>query len=219
MNKRLLLVASIALLAAGCGKSAPAAQPATVSGTNQPVQQANSQTNLKALMASGSPQKCTVSYSTDNNQTQGTIYIDSGKMRADFTAQIQGSTKVSHMINDGTYVYTWLDGMATGFKMQPQMNMAPTSTPQSGMHNPNGSQRGIDPNANYQYNCSVWTADSSEFVPPTSVTFSDMQPFQGQMHGQAPGSMGSTGGNSQACAACDSAGANKAECLTALGCK
>lgn len=176
-----------------------------------------SEQSLKDLMMLGASQKCTVSFSNNNSQSQGTIYLSGGKMRGDFTAQVQGKAMVSHMINDGTTTYTWVDGMATGFKMQNQAAKA-SATPTGTMDNQHQS---VDPNAKYNYNCSAWSADGSMFVQPSGINFSDMSSMM--MNGSSTGSAGASAGgsansNASMCAACANAGTGKAQCLAALHC-
>jgi hypothetical protein len=222
MKKAIFIVSAILLLAAGCGKSASvqSGTSATSQSANQPA--ATSQTSLKALMMAGVAQKCTVNYSNKNSQSQGTIYLASGKMRGDFTGTNAGKTETSHMINDGTTVYTWVDGMAMAMKMSvsAMQAMQSTSTAQSAQN------QSVDPNANYQYNCSPWSVDSSLFAAPANINFTDESQMLMNMHSGAPASGASAGASAnssasikaQECAACNNAGASKAQCLAAMHC-
>jgi hypothetical protein len=213
MTKKSLMVSAIVLLAAGCGKAVSTQSNTSVQTQQTANVQAGGQTSLKNLMMARSSQKCTVNYTMANGQSQGTIYLASGKMRGDFSTQVNGKTESTHMINDGQSIYTWIDGMSNGFKMSAQMNMSATST------KPSDHQNSIDPNANYQYNCSAWSADSGEFSQPSSVTFSSMDQIQTPMVQVKSTQTGGTAPSKSAeCAACNSAGPGKAQCLAALGC-
>ena len=170
----------------------------------------NQPTSLKELLAAGSNQKCEVSFDSQNSQTQGTIYVSGGKYRADFSSIASGKTISSHMITDTQNVYTWMDGMGTGYKM------AASSTMNSGAMEGN-SQQSIDPNNKYDYNCSGWSVDSSKFDPPSGMTFTDISTM---VPGNASSSAsGSASMKVQQCAACNSlSGSQKTQCLAALSC-
>lgn len=106
--------------------------------------------------------KCDVS-SQVGGTSQGTVYIAGGKMRADFTSQTQAGTFETHMINDGTSLYTWTDGVPQGVKLA-----APDITAQT---NASADQGGFDYSAQVDYTCGPWNEEPSMFTPPTSVSF------------------------------------------------
>jgi len=169
--------------------------------TNQP-------TSLKELMMGG-PQKCTVAYGDASNQSQGTVLVAGGKMRGDFTATVQGKAQGSHMLNDGSNVYVWMDGQATGYKMSATATQSTQAQQQT-------NQQSIDQNAKYNYNCSSWSPSSSDFGLPAGVSFTDVNAMMGQTQAS---SSASTNMKTQQCAACNSlSGSQKAQCLSALAC-
>ena len=84
----------------------------------------------------------------------GTLYVSAGMARANLVG--------SSMIHDGTYLYAWMTGATTGTKL-----LAASSVSGSAIV----SKGGVDPTANLSYACNPWTADTSIFVPPTSVSF------------------------------------------------
>jgi len=176
-------------------------------------------TSLKDLMMSSSSQKCDVSFTNGNTQSQGTIYVGNGKFRGDFSATVNGTTTMSHMISDQQTSYMWVEGMATGYKMAAVANSTTTAPSQA-------NSQAVDPNANYDYHCSNWPVDNSQFTPPTNINFTDMSAMMqtGAGAGASSGSGASAGANSSAtmhaqeCAACGQAGANKAQCMAALKC-
>ncbi len=162
------------------------------------------QGSLKSLLASGTPQKCTFADKTAEADVSGTVYIANGMMRGDFTTVAGGQTMGGHMVVANNVMNTWIDGMTTGFKIA--FDAAATSDQAS---------RGLDANKNMDYKCSYWTADSSVFVLPAGITFTDM----GSVTAGANASAGVSGMASQ-CAACDSAPADyREQCRAALGCK
>ena len=214
-KKNILAIAAIVLLAAGCGKAA-SNQPTNT--TNKPAAPP-AQTSLKDLFAAGKTEVCKIDYDQGNGaMSQGIISLANGKMRGDFTAQVNNVTVQSHVLTmDGT-TYTWTDNSNMGFKMA-QMQMNATSSASSTAH-------GIDMNQNVNYSCDPWTEDDSKFVLPSNITFTDAMTMQNEMKAAAPEGMGHTGtppttNNSAAmCAACNSAPASsQAQCKAALHCQ
>lgn len=108
--------------------------------------------------------KCVVQSGTIQSISAGTVHVSGGKVRGDFTSNVSGyGAMESHMIADGTYVYTWTSAYPTGFKSKM------TAAPQGGTQT---SGQGFDANANYRYDCQPETADPSLFVVPANITFS-----------------------------------------------
>jgi hypothetical protein len=68
-----LVATAVAGLACGLGVTAALAQ--------------SSNGSIAAIVARGEAVTCTVSRVAGNAQTQGALYVDSGKVRGDFTAQ------------------------------------------------------------------------------------------------------------------------------------
>jgi hypothetical protein len=218
MKKMMLTAVAVLLVAAGCAKSVPQQQSQTSEPTPTAMVQ-TSQGTFKSLMAMGSPQKCEINYSQGNNISQGTVFvIPGGKMRGDFTAQVQGKMMLTHMIADGQNVYTWIDGMSMGFKMQQTQNQ-PTPTAMGGA---GANQNNVNMDQKVTYNCQSWAVDNSVFTPPSNITFQDESQM---MHMTVPTKSGAmTPSTSQPdkaamCAMCNNAGAGKAQCLAAMGCK
>jgi hypothetical protein len=189
----------------------------------QPVSPNNQQTSIKPatqekgqlmtlndLLASGKSQKCTVAYSLNNTQNQATVYIDGGNTRMDTTYELNGAVKNFSVISDGKNVYLWTNDSKYGYKTTVQKNS--TSTPPS-----SGStlRQDLDPNHQYQYDCSGQAVDPSEFTPPSSINFSALSTPQSPTTGAAGAP---TEDKAKACAACDYAGSGKAQCLASLGC-
>lgn len=139
------------------------AQNAASPATNA---QAPKQSSLKELLALGTAQKCTF----NDNGSQGTFYVASGKSRGDFSSTVSGKTTSGHMIADGKTSYVWMDGQAQGFKMtidatsEQQANNAASAAP----------SQGVDANKKMDYNCTAWTEDSAMFSLPTNVQFLDI---------------------------------------------
>ncbi len=169
-------------------------------------------TTLKNLIAMGGSNKCTFTSSTQNTQSEGTVYVSGGQMRGDFTSTAAGKTTLSHMIVKENMSYMWSDAMPQGIKMSFDA-MATQSDA-----NPQAS---VDPNAQVEYSCSSWGADASVFVLPTDVTFQDMSAIIPNGVSGGAGAGAGVSGNSSQCSACDQIPdvATKAQCKAALSCK
>jgi hypothetical protein len=119
------------------------------------------------LSARGGDWKCTVEdqASTPAGQTpsSGTVYVSGRRVRADFTTTAQGYGAVnSHLIADGTSVYSWSSIMPQGIK---------TAQADAGSDDDATSGSGDTADQRYTYQCAPAQADATLFVPPSSVTF------------------------------------------------
>jgi hypothetical protein len=166
--------------------------------------------SLKDLITKGVAQTCT--YSTD--KSQGTIYMDGGKVRGDITAtgvEANSQPVVSHLIIADNMTYLWTDGRNVGFKM----TYDPNATPAPAGSSTTNSSGALDPNTQMNYTCNPWVADGSKFTLPTDVTFSTLS-LPSQATGGAPAESGST----STCSYCNNlTGTDKTKCLAALNCK
>ena len=158
--------------------------------------------SLKDLIAKGISQSC--SYST--NDTSGTVYMSGGQVRADINAEVDNQATTSHLIIKDNASYLWTDGRKTGYKMayNPDATPGPSGAPTT------NSSGILNPDTSMNYKCSVWVADSSQFVLPAGVTFSSIT---------LPSTSGTAAPSAANCSYCDSlTGDNKTQCLTALKC-
>lgn len=195
---RLWMVAGVLTLAlAACGGTTVTQNQPTPTPT--PALQ-NTEASLKDLLASGVPQRCTVTSDNQNTPTNGTVYVKAGKMRGDFTAMVQGKTMQSHMIAMDGVAYTWVEGMSTGFRMS--MTKPPATA----------NQAAPDLEKKVPMTCAPWAEDDTQFTLPSTVTFNEVSI-------PTPGTPPSSGGNDQRCAACNYLqGAQQTQCKTALRC-
>lgn len=170
--------------------------------TPVPNTETSAQKKFRDLLTLGSTQKCT--FSSEDPKFSGTVYMNAGKVRGDYTLEAEGATLQSHMIvENNTTLYMWQEGQKTGLKMTfdatAESNSASETTPagQDTLDNP------------VSYECSPWTADASLFVPPSTVSFSSMGDIVLPQNGNAP----------DTCSACDALeGNDKTKCLQVLKC-
>jgi hypothetical protein len=227
MNKKTILVVLVLLLLAGGGAAAyfklshrlpeeisemRESDDASASHTQATTPQKKS---LKDLFSAGIAQQCT--YTAPSN-TSGKVYISSGKMRGDFTAQVDAKPVATHMIVDGQTSYVWMEDQTTGFKMtfSSPSPAVPTGSPSS----PQGQ---MDVNQQVDVTCLPWVADTSFFTLPSGVDFKDFSSMMVPPSGAkkiVPNVTGTTDMRAQQCSACDQlSGDAAAQCKSALGCE
>ncbi|HVM59179.1 MAG TPA: hypothetical protein VMT80_02530 [Candidatus Paceibacterota bacterium] len=107
---------------------------------------------------------CNIETTSGSLRRVGTIFISGNKLRGDFSSYFNGATRTSHMIDDGTNLFVWVNGYDSGLKL-------PAANGASGSAAANAG--GIDPTVNVAFACYPWTVDSSIFSKPSDVTFTD----------------------------------------------
>jgi hypothetical protein len=114
----------------------------------------------------GGAYKCSVAQNVGGISTNGITYIDSGRVRGEYTATVQGTKVDSTMILRDGYTYSWSSMMpGQGFKTKVATSATGnTSAPSSGAYSFNADAIG-------DYNCEAWSVDESKFTVPTNITF------------------------------------------------
>jgi hypothetical protein len=176
-----IMIASLLVLG-GCGKVATTPTAEVNSPTAVPTQIMTAKTALKDLLAGGKVEKCTWSAVENGNGVSGTLYV-SGKEFRQETVTTDAKTQAksqNYSLSDGTTIYTW-GGMMGGRGIK--ISMASLENMVTGTPSGSPSQVNSVLNQQYQYQCEPWTADDSQFVPPTNITFSDMSQLIKNMQG------------------------------------
>lgn len=121
---------------------------------------------IKGLMGMGKAQKCTWS---ENGEIKGVVYTDGNKSRSDVEGIVMGDDKQGDMaiIDDGVWIYTWDLISKQGMKMESEVKNKYVDVESDDM-NVNLEEK------IYEYKCKNWKVDTGMFVPPTDVTFQDM---------------------------------------------
>lgn len=138
------------------------------------------QNTLKGLLGMGQSQTCT--YTVGEGLGTGTVYISGGKMSMVTMVKAGNTDVTSHMIMDGKTSYSWMDGQKTGYKMDFEAMQGNTTKGDVG----NSGQANIDPNKQFNFQCSNWAADSSKFALPAGVEFTDMTKMMQDMQKMQP---------------------------------
>jgi len=209
MKKILFLLLALVLVLGGCGAKpgeVKQAKPEKLTGS------------IDQLMAKNKNLKCDLIAKADALISSGTTFISGGKARIDFKTKMGEVIVTSHMINDGTWLYTWTEEYPNqSFKMKLD------SLPKETNLNTNAAAGVEDYNAQFDYNCYSWVKDNAMFTPPANVNFQDYTKMMQSLQG-----LGNTGAggvpnldSSTLCASCNSISdaATKALCKQQLGCK
>jgi hypothetical protein len=189
MNKKTLywivgvvIVVIIIVILMLSGKSAPAPASGSPSVTSSSSSSGSSQSSqsgqvtaiaarqtMHDLISSGATKICTFSIAAtaSTSSLSGTVYMDSGSMRGDFSkTDTSDKTTSSHMIISSGTVYLWSDALSKGIKLP--WSVAASSSAML------GKAGGIDVNQPTTYSCTRQTPNQSEFALPTSITFTDI---------------------------------------------
>jgi len=156
-----ILIAVLALGAVGGG----AWYVSTTSKTDESLQESASVTSeteagtFANLFARAGSWKCDAKATHEEGASEGTVYLDGGKIRGDFVASMNGQTVATNFISMDGFMYTWSDMLPQGMKVK--MDAAGGTS---------GGQ-GIDPTTPVEYTCEVWIPDQSKFTLPEMEFF------------------------------------------------
>jgi hypothetical protein len=211
-NKKIIAVAIVLVLLLGVFFATKNKSSESTSGAEKTEQKASSGETMMSgsmfdLMKTGNTTKCTYSTVSDKTKMMGTTYVSGKNMRSDTEITLEGGkTMESHMISDGTWVYSWTSALPQGMKMNiSELEKPATAAPSSTNTTVKNFQDKFD------FKCTKWNADSSKFVVPTDVTFTDFSETMKKLEN----------GGAAMCSACDytpDADA-KAKCKAQFNCK
>ena len=123
-------------------------------------------TTLRAVATKGGNYTCTLTSISTGSQTRGTLYAAAGETRLDFVSKnSQDVDTTVHIIRNGTYSYTWVDGQTSGIKA------AITATSPIVPQQPEGGNIIVTDTTQLASDCYPWLPDPTQFVPPAGITF------------------------------------------------
>lgn len=178
MNKKVLIVIGLVIILAAGGYYL-STRPSSTPEPQSMKQIVKESVEWAKAIESGKPTSCVMSKA----ESQMEYYLEGKKMRADITTSVEGKAQLSHMINDGAYLYIWSDGQTQGSKTaiptedevkqlaedakkyQDQTSDTPDFTSESAYDNLETQ--------GYTINCQGVSADASKLTPPSTVTFID----------------------------------------------
>lgn len=216
------IVAAIVILFGAGGvflysqNKSPQPQPnSTTTATDQENKKSSMSDSLTSLLKSGKTQKCTFSsQDIGGGNTQGTAYLTTDKMRTDLTITSSDKTSMVYVIRNGDDNYIWGSEFpnSTGLKMTLSIDEYESNS---------DSREYFDPTKKLDYDCSGWTVDSSVFVPPSNIKFSDLSSMmQGMMKSETKPTGAAPSSSASNCSVCNSlTGSAKTSCLAQLNCQ
>ncbi len=126
--------------------------------------------NISNLIERGDKLKCDFADTINGLNLTGVMYVSGAKVRGDFTINAGDNKIENYMIVDGDNIYTWSGSAQQGMKItKAQLEQSEVGkNPEDSF----GLQR------NFDLDCKNWTEESSKFVVPTNVTFTEMSATQ-----------------------------------------
>lgn len=120
------------------------------------------------FMKQGGSYQCTVRQYVNDIDTEGTVYLNDGLMRGEYSTTVQGKNIDATIIVRDGFAHTWTSMAPTmGFKSKIVEDPETGSAGTTGTYSYNADQIG-------DYDCQPWTADASLFVLPSEVTFREV---------------------------------------------
>lgn len=118
------------------------------------------------VLVKGGKFKCSVTQAMGAATSNGTVYINDAKVRAEFTTSISNTIIHSTMLVLNGYMYTWTDNISnTGSKIKmPTIGRDGKVVTSSNVKTWNGEQV-------KDYTCEAWTPDENLFTVPMNITF------------------------------------------------
>ena len=163
------IVAIVGFVAVQPGKTDTVVNTDTQQNNEQPSEQPTGKKKaFSVFMKEGGSYKCTVHQYVGDTDTTGTVYLNDGLLRGEYSTAVQGKNIDATVIVRDGFAYTWTSMAPTmGFKSKVVENTETGSTGTTGTYSYNTDQIG-------DYDCQPWTADNSKFVVPTSMTFREV---------------------------------------------
>lgn len=180
-------------------------------------------TSFKELLTQGKDYTCTFATADeDGASTNGIVYVaqEGERLNGEFVmTQADESQMTANVIRDGEYSYFWSSEQEKGIKTKITEN----DNDLFASNDENSDEEApFDPDQDVEFECKTWSPDQAMFVPPSNVEFVDfsmqMEQMESMMENSNSNSMMMDDGDK--CSVCDQvpAGAQKDQCLQALGC-
>ena len=144
-------------------KTTTVTQPKVTTPTNTTVRKA-----LLPFLSDSQSTKCSYETVNGSTRTSSVLYMSKGILRGEFRTW-SGTTASNDIVHyDGTYAYTWKEGMSTGTKnLVKTLSDLPALIPRDLT---SGSVVGTSQN-NASWDCHQWIAEKAKITLPTYVSF------------------------------------------------
>ncbi len=116
--------------------------------------------------------ECDVHQLVGDVDTKGKVFLDNGKIRANFNTEANGSEITGSVIVRDGFAYTWTSFFPTGFKIAVKED---NDGNLEGNVTSDGKQYSWNANKIGDYDCVTWTADPKQFEVPETITFNEVK--------------------------------------------
>lgn len=156
MKKLVYIVIAVAVIAGIWFATSGDSKPVVKEIPKAP--QITAATSLRGLIEEKKNLECAYKDTGEGAEISGTIFLNQGKMAADFETKGTAAGNVkSSIIYDGSNFYVWSSALATlGLKMS-AVDFEKAKT--------------LSLDEQKAYDCKEWTPNPAKFVPPKTVTF------------------------------------------------
>lgn len=175
--KKVLLLATASLFLAGCGPQKTVNKPENAPAAQAGQQAAGEFGEIAAAIKAGKSARCEMK-KTDNSIVMD--YMIKGKKMKMVTLSATDAKKAGNMISDGEFMYTWSQNDTKGIKMKvptpeelEEMKNGVQNSPQIPDLSSENEKQKLE-NLGYTVDCKVTDVADSEFIPPTTITFTDI---------------------------------------------
>ena len=134
--------------------------------------------SFDSLIRAGNSVEC--SYSKNDGSGGGTLFVADQKLRGEIQVNEHGQSYPMHMIHKDGLMYSW--GGPMGEKQGMLMHVDPSRMANTG---PGTAAQNMQ--EEMDFTCKPWSADVSQFEPPSDVEFMDMSQMMAGMMGQDAG--------------------------------
>ncbi len=135
----------------------------TNSASNKEAEEFTTTTSIIDLFKTKTSIKCDVK----TPEGAGTVYIGDKKFYGEFDVKNDETPYKGYVLYDGQTSYIWAAGQSEGIKL----------TIGAQEFEKTDEQSTVDLSKEQEVSCSPWTVDSSKFIAPANITFTDLTSF------------------------------------------
>lgn len=159
MKKTIIILAVIAIIIITLFFLLRGGKPLSVNGDGTLV----GEYSVSDIAKTNQALQCGLRVSDTSSSVTGSVVVAEGKARGDFdvTGDQLDSAFASHFILDDDTVYTWTSLANVGYKSGARNN-----DPQGGI---------VSVSDKASYSCRAWNADLTRFLPPSGISFQELE--------------------------------------------
>lgn len=118
------------------------------------------------FLKQGGAYTCTVSQYVGDVESKGTVYINGGNVRGEFSTSVSGVNMQNYFLVKDGYSYSWSSMMPSkGYKVAVNDSTGGSAS----------AQYSWNSDAIGDYNCEAWNVDNSKFSLPSGTVFTEIK--------------------------------------------